>query len=271
MEQHSLIQTGHSNGAVTPDEQKLLANTLFYLSQLTYETETFDRSGMDVKGPTFTATPNITINSSGKLQVTNLKAKDECSTYEYYVEAIGSNDGRKLYSNTIQLTNTAGVEGFSYVLDNNPDTIPDKIVETTKDSFTVDYSSNFTWLHIAAIDKEGNVGEVLDLRIDDKPPTFTVKLEPNGWTNGLVTIILENLKDGGVGYARTKLPNGHYTESNRPTFSVSTNGTYRFEVCDKIGNCRVENVKVDKIDTQLPVLDITPIDQNRVRLEYGDR
>ena len=32
----AMIQTGHSNGQSTPDEQKLLANTLFYLSQLIY-------------------------------------------------------------------------------------------------------------------------------------------------------------------------------------------------------------------------------------------
>ena len=47
----AMIQTGHSNGAATPDEQKLLANTLFYLAQLTYDTSCDDHKGQDLTVP----------------------------------------------------------------------------------------------------------------------------------------------------------------------------------------------------------------------------
>ena len=41
----AMIQTGHSNGNSTEDERKVLANTLFYLKQLTHKKEILDNSG----------------------------------------------------------------------------------------------------------------------------------------------------------------------------------------------------------------------------------
>ena len=53
------IQTGHSNSNATSTEQKILANTLFYLSQLSTISETTitDNLALDVDNPT---TPTIT-------------------------------------------------------------------------------------------------------------------------------------------------------------------------------------------------------------------
>ena len=47
----AMIQTGHSNGASTEDERKVLANTLFYLKQLTKKTEILDNSARDIADP----------------------------------------------------------------------------------------------------------------------------------------------------------------------------------------------------------------------------
>ena len=47
----AMIQTGHSNGASTEDERKVLANTLFYLKQLTHKTEILDNSARDIANP----------------------------------------------------------------------------------------------------------------------------------------------------------------------------------------------------------------------------
>ncbi len=47
----AMIQTGHSNGASTEDERKVLANTLFYLKQLTKKTEVLDNSARDIANP----------------------------------------------------------------------------------------------------------------------------------------------------------------------------------------------------------------------------
>ena len=47
----AMIQTGHSNGESTEDERKVLANTLFYLKQLTKKTEVLDNSARDIADP----------------------------------------------------------------------------------------------------------------------------------------------------------------------------------------------------------------------------
>ena len=47
----AMIQTGHSNGQSTEDERKVLANTLFYLKQLTHKTEILDNSARDIANP----------------------------------------------------------------------------------------------------------------------------------------------------------------------------------------------------------------------------
>ena len=47
----AMIQTGHSQGKSTEDERKVLANTLFYLKQLTNKTEILDNSARDIADP----------------------------------------------------------------------------------------------------------------------------------------------------------------------------------------------------------------------------
>ncbi len=47
----AMIQTGHSNCAATPDEQKVLANTLFYLAQITTDKSWNDHKGQDLDAP----------------------------------------------------------------------------------------------------------------------------------------------------------------------------------------------------------------------------
>ena len=47
----AMIQTAHSQGNSTEDERKVLANTLFYLKQLTKKTEVLDNSARDIADP----------------------------------------------------------------------------------------------------------------------------------------------------------------------------------------------------------------------------
>ena len=47
----AMIQAGHSSGESTEGERKVLANTLFYLKQLTHKTEILDNSARDIADP----------------------------------------------------------------------------------------------------------------------------------------------------------------------------------------------------------------------------
>lgn len=61
-----MIQTGHSNGAATSDEQKILANLIFYMNQLLFNTYTTnDASAQDVAKPN---NPSVSITWETLLQ-----------------------------------------------------------------------------------------------------------------------------------------------------------------------------------------------------------
>ena len=61
----AMIQTGHSSGASTEDERKVLANTLFYLKQLTHKTEILDNSARDIADPNKVNNVNLIMNNDG--------------------------------------------------------------------------------------------------------------------------------------------------------------------------------------------------------------
>ena len=61
----AMIQTGSSNGESTEDERKVLANTLFYLKQLTKKTEVLDNSARDIADPNKVNNVNLIMNNDG--------------------------------------------------------------------------------------------------------------------------------------------------------------------------------------------------------------
>lgn len=71
----------------------------------------------------------------------DLSSKDCGSSYEYYVEATEGNSGEKLQSNTVRATLTTGLKGYSILVDQNKDTIPDNSIETTDNHYTITLSN----------------------------------------------------------------------------------------------------------------------------------
>ena len=72
----AMIQTGHSNGESTEDERKVLANTLFYLKQLTKKTEVLDNSARDIAGPNKVEGISTIINENNNTTVKFRKPED---------------------------------------------------------------------------------------------------------------------------------------------------------------------------------------------------
>lgn len=149
-----MIQTGHSNGSATADEQKILANTLFYLSQLTSDTFLDDNSGQDVKAPTDPVITAATINgATGKVDITFTASTDQGSKYSYYVEAIGQNNATVTKTATKSDTITSGLAGYSVVVDTNPSTIPASTVNTTTLNTSITKPAGVDiYVHIKAIE-----------------------------------------------------------------------------------------------------------------------
>ena len=72
----AMIQTGHSMGNSTEDERKVLANTLFYLKQLTHKTEILDNSARDIADPNKPANITTVVNTDNSTNISFRKPED---------------------------------------------------------------------------------------------------------------------------------------------------------------------------------------------------
>ena len=72
----AMIQTGHSMGQSTEDERKVLANTLFYLKQLTKKTEILDNSARDLENPNKPANIATAVNVDNTTNISFRKPED---------------------------------------------------------------------------------------------------------------------------------------------------------------------------------------------------
>lgn len=159
----AMIQTGHSSGAATSDEQKILANLVFYMNQLLFNTYTTnDASAQDVAKPN---TPNVSQNNSKM----SYSAEDNGSTYWYYVESFSKDDttasGLIDRSEKKSLTVTTGVKKYRYLFSNNAtETLTtSKGTETTDKSVPVNYG--YKYFHVAALDGAGNISATKSVEV----------------------------------------------------------------------------------------------------------
>ncbi|WP_444642295.1 DUF5057 domain-containing protein [Caproiciproducens sp. R1] len=184
----AMIQTGHSNGEATPDEQRVTANTLFYLAQITTDTSWNDHKGQDLDAPDRPAISGITHNPDRTQYTVNYSSQDNATGYQYYVEATGQNDGVKYDSPVISTSLKTGMKGYSIVVDNKPDTVPDGSITTTANSYTFPRpSGNGFYIHIAAVDKAGNISAVTHYHTDElvsvtHPVSIGYSIDPNSNT-----------------------------------------------------------------------------------------
>ncbi len=162
----AMIQTGHSNGAATDDERKVLANTLFYLKQLTSDTQAEDKSAYDLEAPVISETGEITKNG-GKLQL-YADAQDYGTDYRYYVEAVPQGDvpdNMKRQSNVMETTVTSGTAGYLVLVSGEESAgtdmegldiiCPENGIITCEMPETEEGKQYY--LHIRAVDYAGNV------------------------------------------------------------------------------------------------------------------
>ncbi len=159
----AMIQTGHSSGQATTDEQKILANLVFYMNQLLFNTYTTnDASAQDVAKPNI---PNVSQNNS----IMSYSAEDNGSTYWYYVESFSKDDttasGLIDRSEKKSLTVTTGVKKYRYLFSNNAtETLTtSKGTETTGTSVPVNY--DYKYFHVAAVDGAGNISATKSVEV----------------------------------------------------------------------------------------------------------
>jgi len=264
----AMAQTGHSiredNDTAewaTSDEQKLIINTLFYLAQISDKTSFDDHTGQDITSPT---KPIITdtkmINNGNTIHVKYTASEDKGTKYYYYVEGTAPNT--KVQSNIADATIKSGLKGYSIVVDQNPNTIPDNIIETASTEYNINkkFYQKF-YVHVAAVDNVGNISEVSHYEcVDVIPPTLVVTGNATKWTNKDV-ILTATASDNESGLKGIKLPDGTWVYSNTATFVAKENGNYVFTAEDNFGNQTSVTVTVNKID-KMPPFDTSIIINN---------
>ena len=300
----AMIQTGHTNGMSTPDEQKIIANTLFYLKQTGGTGKATDNSAQDFAAPNAVGISGVSITneslSTSKVSIT--RPLDNGTSYthvaqQFLKESIADkfalDNGNIGTTNFVQQTVLTGVKGYYYFVDNKPDqkiqlqsgkvqtTTGKQFQENNKnnssinnsnviynkeiqieyiretvaqpngslESITVDQNSltdktvnvqmnqqnirnelkvNKAYLHIAAYDAAGNIGETTTIEVQ----LDTITYKPNGASGNDIqqdiAIGVDAQLKGKIyskdGYRFT----GWNTKADGTGIHYDANGTYKF-------------------------------------------
>ena len=177
----AMIQTGHSGGQSTEDERKVLANTLFYLKQLTKKTEILDNSARDLENPNKPGNISTAVNEDNTTNIRFRRPEDNGSTYEYYVK--GLDGAREFTSETKSATITTGVKKYKYqVVEGTADLLEGgwKEATTTGDNENINIGEvNYTgapkYIHIKTVDGAGNESEVYTQKLE-KPANQEIEI-----------------------------------------------------------------------------------------------
>ena len=177
----AMIQTGHSNGNSTEDERKVLANTLFYLKQLTKKTEILDNSARDIANPNKPGNISTAVNEDNTTNIRFRRPEDNGSTYEYYVK--GLDGAREFTSDTKSATITTGVKKYKYqVVEGTADPVEGgwREATTTGDNENinigeVNYTGTTKYIHIKTVDGAGNESEVYTQKLE-KPANQEIEI-----------------------------------------------------------------------------------------------
>lgn len=209
-----LIMTGHSNGAATDDEQKILANLVFYCYQLSENKFVTDYSAMDLAAPD---KPTLTFDTSGTAKYVKPSSTDNGSSYKYYIESYHKSSLDEVLDTSEKkgTTVTTGLSGYYYVIDDNETNDFDIANATFTDKSQISYADNCkTYMHIKAADKAGNISPVATVRLK-----YTVKFDAQSGT------VNPTSKAVTYGYTYGDLPTPVRTGYTFKGWYTSTNGT----------------------------------------------
>lgn len=209
----AMIQTGHSNGYATTDEQKILTNTLYYLAQTTNQTTFDDHSAQDLTAPS-KVSGSVTVSGSN---ISFADSVDAGNVYSYKLYTVDDVNGIKTDTGeTAQATVKTGIKGYSYVINQTQTAVGvDTSVEVTSAAIN---ASTLTpgnyYLHIRSVDNAGNASEESVL-------PFTIK---STLPSGSVTLNKPIFNNDKSGYSFKSATIKNFTGINSITFSI-TKGT----------------------------------------------
>ncbi|NEZ93444.1 hypothetical protein EXM69_16190 [Clostridium botulinum] len=138
-----------------------------------------------------------------------------------------------------------------------------EIAQNAKNHISIDLASENYKVRVTVIDNVGN--NHTDYYEFRQEPRLKVTGNPVDWTNK--DIILNVTAKGS--FKSIILPDGKIVSSDKIAFTVSENGTYKFILEDELGRNETKEVVVDKIDKELPLIDIN-VKGNKMTIDAND-
>ncbi|MDB3084402.1 flagellar biosynthesis protein FlgM, partial [Clostridioides difficile] len=135
-----------------------------------------DIDGKDITPPTYDFSLIFDSEMNSRLE---FHAEEVGTTYEYKIESYDKDNYQTAYSNISKSTVTSKFKGYSYVVDEKPDTELDNTINNTDGKFSFENVTYNTYLHIKAIDEQGNATKTKHIKLADEThnnePRITVK------------------------------------------------------------------------------------------------
>lgn len=167
----AMMHIGHNNGRTSDTEKKILANTLFYLKQLSDATNAEDKYFYDNEKPEIAE-----IKEGDADNQFILHAKDYGTKYQYYVKAINADRAKEnKQTNVLEQEAVSGVKGYIIGVSDSMEKMTDLLNYDEEgnlisdmvmpDGETCTYTVENTcqkerlYIHAYAVDHAGNVSE----------------------------------------------------------------------------------------------------------------
>ncbi|MDB3084423.1 flagellar biosynthesis protein FlgM, partial [Clostridioides difficile] len=135
-----------------------------------------DVDGKDITPPTYDFSLIFDKEMNSRLE---FHAEEVGTTYEYKIESYDKDNYQTAYSNISKSTVTSKFKGYSYIVDEKPDTEVNNTINNTDGKFSFENVTYNTYLHIKAIDEQGNATKTKHIKLADEThnnePRITVK------------------------------------------------------------------------------------------------
>ncbi|MGX7150733.1 hypothetical protein [Enterococcus ureasiticus] len=219
-----MIQTGHSNGASTVDERKIIANTLYNLAQVSLDNFANDQTVKDDVAPEL---PKLWIRCGKDDEFSiGIDALDNGKEYQWYVEGDTKSNGTKK-SDTVKENIVSNIAGYFYEVTDLATSNLEKKVEGYKDSYgridpikydlyvapqndSVSYEtrSDFKFLggkdsskyiHVLAVDRSNNISQVNSKQVKSLPQYVDFKVERTGDEAKLINLNMDSSLNNRMG------------------------------------------------------------------------
>ena len=253
----AMIQTGHQITSTTTDEQKILANTLYYLAQISTGNSAEDHMSQDLAKPD-AVKGSITADTApdGKVTVKWDSSIDQGSSYDYKLRAL---DSTGTYKDSAEKTATitTGIAGYAVVIDQNSSNNIDVGTTVTTNTNSI-VKSNLApgtyYAHIKAIDGANNISDEYTTSFEVSLPAPVITPGEGNIEKGDKVILSCNVSDAVI----------YYTTDN----STPTTSSQKYSGAIEVNNSETVKAYAVKADYKDSVVASASFTVNTHKLSY---